>query len=165
MAKQVLFRGALGGYNKKDVNEYLISKAKETKELLALRDEQIKELSEKLGKAEGFAAERERLLKEKVKGSADALNTELDALKAKLDELFSIVNELDSEIEKGAQNAAKAAKYDRLALTLGDMFSIDPKKEELELAAPADRSEMKAAVLEKLKKLEDGLHCLGSEDL
>ena len=165
MSKQVLFRGALGGYNKKDVNEYLISKANETKEIIGLKDEQIKELSLRLGKAEGLAAEKERLLKERVKESASSINSELNSFKAKLEELFSVIAQLDGEVEKGAQNAAKAAKYDRLALTLGDMFSIDPKKEELEIPAPADRSDLKNSVFDALSKLENSLASLEAEEL
>lgn len=160
MSKQVLFRSALGGYNKKDVNQYLISKSNETKEILALKDAEIKELSSRLMKVEGLAEEKERILKQRVGESACGLKGDLAALKLKLDEVISLVDELDRAVEKGAENSSKAAKYDRLALTLGDMFSIDPKKEEFDAPEPADRSQLKKSLADSIEGLEKRLACL-----
>ncbi len=156
MSNGVSFRGAVAGYNKKDVNEYIMKADKEFSDYKAAAEEEkaridaelkeagrrISELTEKLDAASSdcdAANAQCRSLTEK----ADELSAKIDAISAELAEKSSAL--IDAERETGTLKAEKA---------VSDRMLEEAKKKISEMsAAECTEDEICEAIGDKLNAL------------
>lgn len=160
MARSVLFRSSLAGYNKKDVNDYLAARAKEVEEQIARKNEQITLLSRQLSAAESEAQKAKETLEGELREKADALESCLLEAKAAAEKLLEALSLADEELKKNGEYAEKAKKYDALAGTLSQLLNVEPKEEVYEKSEIPDRSALERQLREGLEKLGEGLNAL-----
>ncbi len=163
MARSVMFRTSLTGYHKKDVNEYLASRARETEELIARKNEQISALSSQLAAAKQEVKSIEKNLCGRVQEQAQELSLRLESVKIAAEELLQALAQADEELKKSGEYAAKAAKYDALASTLSQLLSVDPKEESFPQSEVADRSALCARLCGELDGIGAGLEKLSQQ--
>ena len=125
--KNVAFRSAIGGYNREDVNRYILDlnrefadKEKQAVDDLAAAESRLAEAVADLQKAKDAAAAESTALTAEL----DAARAELSSLQAKLagaeETLSSLRRELD---ERPVLSAAdKSEKYDQISAQIGDIM-------------------------------------------
>ncbi len=175
--KKIRFRGAIGGYNKEDVNEYIETLSTkhhaaelESNKKISELEEKVKELENELeSRNESFLAEnaelKERL--EKAEALIDELNETLakqgeekEQLSKENTELKAKGDEYEKMCETNSELYEKSSKYDRVSEQIGSMIvSANARAEsivsEAELKAKVISNAMIEAVLEKLNAVND----------
>lgn len=160
MARSVMFRTSLAGYNKQDVNEYLSARAEETEALISRKNQQISVLSSQLAAVKEEKTSIEKSIHGQVQEQAKELSLHLEGAKQIAEELLQALSSADEELKKNAEYAAKAAKYDALASTLSQLLSVDPKAESFSQTETPDRSSLCESLRQELSALHTGLEAL-----
>ncbi len=145
MSKKVAFRSSLGGYNRKDVNDYLTSRAQETQKLIEQKNSAIAGLKEEISRLGREASGEADRLRDEVRADAGELGIRLGALRSLVGTLIEELDGAKAEIKKMEVYRAKAEKFDRFASSLSDIFSVEPASEE----EPAQTADENAALRER----------------
>lgn len=130
------FRGSLRGYNKSDVNEYLLKLNREFDSALSEKDEEISNIGAKLNAAN---AEIESIKKDVAKSEElDKANSVIAAQNEKIEELTEQVERLKAELsstmaslESYGEVSAKVSQYETMTNKMGEIY--------MEATADADR--------------------------
>ena len=157
MSKAVVFRTSLAGYNKKDVNDYIRQRAEQTRAQTEEQKERIAQLSERLASCEKQAEEKKEELIGRLTEKSALLSERLEAVEQSVQGLFYELEQADRQVQKGMSDAEKAKKYDQLAQGLGQLLNLEMKAEESAEPVLADRSALKASVLQSLSGLSECL--------
>ncbi len=160
--KNVVFRSSMRGYNKSDVNNYLVKFNAEAAEREESARAEAKAASARAEKAEKTAAEAQKLADEYKEKIAE-LEAEIDGLAAQLqreqeenvrleDEVQIAVNAEDDTLESDefAELRKKAALYDENSANIGETL-ISAKKMAQEII---DRANEEATVREERSRAE-----------
>ncbi len=132
--KNVVFRTALGGFNKEDVNRYILTINKELEE----KDSAAAEEKKRAEETEACAATLRGEL-DSARADKEALESILASLRQSLDEtketLASLTEKCDAltaenerltariaELENTAEEEDKSQKYDRISAQIGDIM-------------------------------------------
>lgn len=140
MSKSVYFRTSLGGYNRQDVNEYLIARSREHTEALNQKNERIHQLEQELELSRQEAAKAAQGVKGGLQSCARDTQNALSQLESAVEQVLGALSQADAEQKKHAAYMEKATKYDRLASTLSDILQVDAKAEDLPETAVPDRT-------------------------
>ena len=152
MSNKVAFRSSIGGYNRKDVNDYLISRAHETQKLIEQKNSVIAELKDeiaRLGDEALIAADR---FKGEIREDAGELAISLGSLRSLVDALFVELDGAKAELAQMSVYRAKAEKFDRFASSLSDIFSVEQSLSDA--AEPADDAEDENAAFRERAEAE-----------
>ncbi|MBR5323028.1 MAG: hypothetical protein IKU48_05740 [Clostridia bacterium] len=172
--RKIKFRNAMGGYNKADVNNYIESlnskifesesesrkkiadlekKIKELEiEAEQKKEEEIKDLSEKLEKSDKLIVE--------LNGRIDSLKSENGELEKKNNELAAEIEEYEKAAGENNELYEKSSKYDKISEQIGSMIvSANARAEsivsEAELKARVASKTMIDMTVEKLNGLNE----------
>ncbi len=172
--RKIIFRNAMGGYNKADVNGYIESlnskffesENESSKKIAELErkikeleneageknEEKIKELSEKVEKADRLIVE--------LNGLIDNLKAENAELEKKNTELASKMDECEKTVNENSELYEKSSKYDKISEQIGSMIvSANARAEsiisEAELKARVAAKTMVDMTVEKLNGLNE----------
>lgn len=126
MSKKVAFRSSLGGYNRKDVNDYLIARSRETQKLIEQKNAAIADLNDRVARLAGEVQSAADSLKDEVRSDAGELAVSLEALRSLVGSLLGELESSETELARMSVYRAKAEKFDRFASSLSDIFSLDP---------------------------------------
>lgn len=128
--KNVAFRSSISGYNRTDVNRYILDlnrefadKEQELNRALSAAEAKCKESDETAGQ---LRADRDNALHsiDALTADLDAARTELAALKAQLTAAEEAAAALRKELEErpAASVADKSEKYDQISAQIGDIM-------------------------------------------
>ncbi len=120
------FRSSMGGFNKKDVNDYIARLNREFCELTAAKDEEIKNLKKSLADAknafdsaaetstEAAAAELER--------ANSLIGAQTEQLEAQSEKIAALEKELAEANQRLSLSSSKVAQYDSATSRMGEIF-------------------------------------------
>ncbi len=145
------FRTSISGYNKADVNEYILKLNTEYSRGLAEKDEEIASLKSELEAANTAlndaknTADSEKEL-ESANNVIAAQTEQLEALKRELDEAKAELSATKSELERIGDLSDKMEQYENMTTRMGEIY--------MEATTDADRirKEAKQAADELLSK-------------
>ncbi|MBO4217793.1 MAG: hypothetical protein J5940_07595, partial [Clostridia bacterium] len=157
MGNGVSFRGSLGGYNKKDVNDYITKADREFAEYRSASEEEKARLEAGLKSAEEEAESRKKQFEE-AKAECDGQREEIAALSARLAEAEGSEEALEKElIEKrgalsAAENELEALKAEK-AVSDRLLNEAEAKISEMEKAGEEESGEIYEEISSKLNSL------------
>ncbi len=153
--KRPVFRTAMGGYNKKDVNQYIAGLSKRFDDQITLGESQLaasssyaKELETKLqaleaelnkpNEAETLRTEMKELCEEfaKLQAISDARANQIDALITERDDLKERLSDTQTKLSMFVGMQEKLADYENMKAKMGDLY--------LEAVAGAERIKSEA---------------------
>ncbi|MBQ9544221.1 MAG: hypothetical protein IJV00_03750 [Clostridia bacterium] len=156
MSDKVAFRSSLVGYNKKDVNDYLIARANETHKLIEEKNSAITVLKKEISRVKEEALGAADGLKGEIKSEAGKLSENLGSLRAFVDSLLEELKRSQNELAGMNDFRVKAEKLDRFTSTLSEILSLDQSVTASETNAPEDRTQdLKARADSEFSRISD----------
>ena len=166
------FRGAIGGYNKEDVNNYIEEISRKYSANLSELEKKADRLERKINALEEEAEERAQAEQNNVSKSEydekiaelnlaiDALKSENEALIRERDELADKLSSLTEESESRDELFEKSAKYDQVSAQIGSMIvSANARAEsivtEAEIKARLSSKAMVDTTMERLNEINN----------
>ncbi|MBQ8746351.1 MAG: hypothetical protein IJZ08_00600 [Clostridia bacterium] len=125
--KNVAFRSAIGGYNREDVNQYILTINRELEEKALAAEESEKKIEAITEELDAAKADKDALegIQASLRESVDQLKEENESLREKLAaaeaEKAQLAERL-AEMEKSAEEEEKSQKYDRISAQIGDIM-------------------------------------------
>jgi len=121
-----VFRSSMGGFNKKDVTDYIAKLNLEFSETLEEKDESIKKLKKELAEAHSAVDEQNELSNEQANEELDKANSLISAQNEQIEVLNEKITTLEAELAKAVSRleseSAKAAQYDSVTCRMGEIF-------------------------------------------
>ncbi len=184
--KNVAFRSAIGGYNREDVNQYILNINRELEEKDSAAAEAEKKAAEAADRITALTADLDaaKADKEALEGSRSSLSESVDQLKEENDSLREKLAAAEAEkaqlaarlkeMESSAEEEEKSQKYDRISAQIGDiMISANTSADAIvaaanthaakilsdtEIEANAIRTRLNAKATEMLAHISGELH-------
>ncbi len=118
--KNVAFRSAIGGYNREDVNRYILDINRELQEKSALADDAAARASALGAELETVTADKTALegIRASLQEAIDQLKEENESLREKL----AAVEAENARLVVSPEDGDKSQKYDRISAQIGDIM-------------------------------------------
>lgn len=166
-----LFRSSMGGFNKKDVNEYIAKLCHDFEQREAEAEQEIAKLKEENDKLNA-AAEETAKLEEKVKASdelkksleeAEALiaaqNEKLSKYAEEVAELNGLIEDYKNRLEETAVTAEKIKEYESMTSRMGEIFmEATAEAEKIRRDAKASSEEYARAAAEECRRRQAAVY-------
>lgn len=163
-----VFRGAMGGFNKKDVNEYIAGLARDFEKREVEKEEEISALEAKIAELDGKLSEANETGKvaedlEKSLSEAEAViaaqNEKLSAYADEVKSLKTSIEDLEFKLLEYSEMEEKFKQYESMTTRMGEIFmEASADADRIRREAKASSEELARAAAEECRKRQASVY-------